>query len=253
MFFIANNPLEQFQLLPLIEIRFGNLDLSFTNSSLLILVGTGLFIFLVKLISHNGGGTLVPNRYQTFFEQRYSFVLARITENVGEKGVKYFPFIFVLFSYLLFCNLLGIIPYSFTVTSHIIITLALSLGVWLGVTVILFRTHGLHAFSLFLPGGAPMVLAPLLVLIEVLSYFIRVVSLSVRLFANIMSGHILLKVLLGFAWTIMSSGGLIIIAHLFPIIVVFLLLFLETGIAIIQAYVFATLSCIYLNDAINLH
>ena len=145
------------------------------------------------------------------------------------------------------------IPYVFTTTSHIIVTLYFALAVFIGINIILIRTHGIYSLGLFLPGGAPIALAPLLVLIEVISYFIRVISLSVRLFANMMSGHILLKVLLGFAWTMMLNKGILLIVHLIPLLVVFLLMGLEVGVGIIQAYVFTILICIYLNDAINLH
>jgi ATP synthase subunit 6 len=145
------------------------------------------------------------------------------------------------------------VPYSFTITSHIIVTIMFSLMVYLGVMTIMIREHGFHALSVFLPAGAPFALYPLLIAIELISNVMRIVSLSVRLFANMMAGHILLKVLLGFAWTMMMAGGVIFFLHLIPMGVVFVLLFLETAVAVIQAYVFATLTCIYLNEAINLH
>ena len=176
-----------------------------------------------------------------------------VSSNLGDRGQGYFPMIFVLFIFLLTCNLIGMVPYSFTVTSHIIVTLTLSLTVYIGVTFILFREHGFHALSLFVPAGAPFSLYFLLIGIELISNVMRVVSLSVRLFANMMSGHILLKVLLGFAWTMMMSGGIMLLVHLVPMGVVFVLLFLETAVACIQAYVFAILTCIYLNEAMNLH
>ena len=154
---------------------------------------------------------------------------------------------------LLMVNLIGMVPYSYTITSQLIVTLLFSGMVYIGVTIIMVRTHGFHTLSVFLPGGAPFALYPLLIPIEIISNVMRVVSLAVRLFANMMAGHILLKVLLGFAWTMMMAQGILFILHMVPMGVVFVLLFLETGVAVIQAYVFVTLTCIYLNEAINLH
>jgi len=150
-------------------------------------------------------------------------------------------------------NLIGMVPYSYTITSQLIVTLLFSGMVYLGVTMIMVSTHGFHTLSVFLPGGAPFFFYPLLIPIEIISNVMRVVSLAVRLFANMMAGHILLKVLLGFAWTMMMAQGIMFIAHMIPMGVVFALLFLETGVAVIQAYVFVTLTCIYLNEALNLH
>jgi ATP synthase subunit 6 len=245
------NPLEQFEIIPLIGIQFGNVDLSFTNSSLLMLISVSTFLILVRLIAFKI--TIIPTRWQFFVEAIFEFILTLVLDNVGNKGQKFFPFIFVLFVFILFCNLLGMVPYSFTVTSHLIVTFCLALGVFIGVNVIMIKEHQIHAIGLFMPSGSPLLLAPMLVVIEILSYFIRVISLSVRLFANLMSGHILLKVLLGFAWSMVSSGGILLIAHIIPLSVVFLLIGLEFGVAIIQAYVFTILTCLYLNEAIHLH
>ena len=167
--------------------------------------------------------------------------------------VLYFPLIFVIFIFILTCNLLGMIPYSFTVTSHIIVTFFLSLSIFIGVTIIGFAHHGIHFFSFFLPAGAPVVLGPFLVVIELISYISRAFSLAIRLFANMMSGHSLLKILAGFAWTMLSVGGIFYVIHLVPLIIVFIITGLEIGIAMLQAYVFTVLTCIYLNDSINLH
>jgi ATP synthase subunit 6 len=250
---IVNNPLEQFQIVPLIPIRSGAIDISFTNSSLMMVLATGAFLTLCRLVLVEGQGHLIPNRWQALVEFFYSFIQDMVSSNVGERGQGYFPMVFVLFIFILVCNLIGMVPYSFTVTSHIIVTLVLSMTVYIGVTIILFREHGFHAFSLFVPAGAPFVLYSLLIGIELISNVMRVVSLAVRLFANLMSGHILLRVLLGFAWTMMMSGGIMLIVHLLPMGVVFILLFLETAVAMIQAYVFAILTCIYLNEALHLH
>jgi ATP synthase subunit 6 len=252
-FSIINNPLEQFQIVPIIPIKSGAIDISFTNSALMMTLATGFFVALSRSVLVDGNGNLVPNRWQSLIESIYSFIQDMVFSNVGERGQGFFPMLFVLFVFLLVCNLIGMVPYSFTVTSHLIVTLALSLTVYIGVTWILFREHGFHALSLFLPAGAPFALYFLLIGIELISNVIRVVSLSVRLFANMMSGHILLKVLLGFAWTMVMSGGIMILVHLVPMAVVFILLFLETAVAIIQAYVFTILTCIYLNEALHLH
>jgi len=247
------NPLEQFQIVPIIPIKAGAIDISFTNSSLMMILATGAFINVCRVVLVEGQGHLVPNRWQALIEFFYGFIQDMVSSNLGDRGQGYFPMIFVLFIFLLTCNLIGMVPYSFTVTSHIIVTLTLSLTVYIGVTFILFREHGFHALSLFVPAGAPFALYFLLIGIELISNVMRVVSLSVRLFANMMSGHILLKVLLGFAWTMMMSGGIMLLVHLVPMGVVFVLLFLETAVACIQAYVFAILTCIYLIEAMNLH
>ena len=246
------SPLEQFEIIPIVAFRLGTLDFSFTNASLAMLFSAGGFLFLMRLIQANH--YLIANRWQYTIEALFSFVLTIVVDNIGIKGQRYFPFVFVLFIFILFSNLLGMIPYSFTATSHLIVTFSLGLGVFLGVNIVIIREHKMKAFGLFLPPGSPIVLAPMLVLIEMISYFIRVVSLSVRLFANIMSGHILLKVLLGFAWTMATSISLImVLLHLLPLSIVFLLVGLEIGVAIIQAYVFTILTCLYLNEAIHLH
>ena len=252
------NPLEQFSIFSIFNIfektsLSSYTALSFVNSNFFLLVNILLFLFLVKLLNLNQSSKLIPNRFQYILSFIYKFVLNILIENVGPSAKKYFPWIFVIFTTLFIVNISGMVPFSFTVTSHLIVTLALSLTVYIGVTWILFREHGFHALSLFLPAGAPFALYFLLIGIELISNVIRVVSLSVRLFANMMSGHILLKVLLGFAWTMVMSGGIMILVHLVPMAVVFILLFLETAVAIIQAYVFTILTCIYLNEALHLH
>jgi ATP synthase subunit 6 len=251
--FLLMNPLEQFQIVPLIALYMGSMDFSFTNSALIGSMGVGFFILLGRIVLMEGNGNLVPSRWQTIYEGIYNLVSGLLSDNVGPRGQAFLPFIFVLFSFLLTSNLIGMVPYSFTITSHIIVTLFFSLMVYVGVMIILFREHKFHGMSLFLPPGAPIALWPLLIAIEFISNVMRVVSLSVRLFANMMAGHILLKVLLGFSWTMMMAGGALFILHFIPLGVVFVLLFLETAVAVIQAYVFATLTCIYLNESIHLH
>ena len=179
-----------------------------------------------------------------------------VKENIGGqslKVVRFFPFIFSLFLFILASNLIGLIPYSSTVTSYLIITFAMAIMVLVGVNIIAGRFHGLVYFGHFLPAGCPFALYPLIIPIEFISYVFRVVSLSVRLFANMMAGHTLLAVLAGFGWTMVNGNYIIFSLHLLPILVVFVLVFLETAVAIIQAYVFTILTCMYLDEAINLH
>lgn len=242
------SPLEQFSIVSLIPLGY----FSFTNSSFFMLLTTGLVSFLFFLVTSRGG-FLVPSRWQSFVEMIYEFVLNLVEEQVGSAGKKYFPLIFTTFTFLLFSNLIGMIPYSFTTTSHLIVTFTLSVSIFIGVTIIGFQKHGIHFFSFLLPPGAPLALAPFLVVIELVSYSFRAISLGVRLFANMMAGHTLVKILSGFAWTMMSLGGVMFVASFIPFAVVFALTFLEVGVACLQAYVFTILTCIYLNDAIHLH
>ena len=245
-------PLEQFSIVSIIPIRLGNIYLSFTNSSLYLFFATGLVVLLFYLVTQNGG-FLVPSRWQSLVEMIYEFVVSLVDEQIGTKGRKFFPLIFTTFVFLLFTNLIGMIPYSFTATSHMVVTFGLSLSLFIGVTIVGFQIHGLHFFSFLLPKGAPLILAPLLVVLELVSYCFRAVSLGVRLFANMMAGHTLLKVIAGFAWTMMMTGGILGLAHWIPLIILIVLIGLELGVPIIQAYVFTILTCIYLNDGINLH
>jgi ATP synthase subunit 6 len=242
------SPLEQFEIISLFPIRLSAFDLSFTNSSFIILLGVFILVTTFQLVTVDGNGSLVPNRYQTIIENLYEAVLGIVKDSIGEKASTYFPFIFALFSFILVVNLLGIVPYSFTVTSHLIVTITLALAIYIGKLILGFRLHGIKLFGILLPGGAPIAMAPFLVLIEFISFNITVVSLSVRLFANIIAGHILLKVLAGFAWTIAMAGGALLVLHRVPIVVLFILLGLELGVAIVQAYVFALLTCIYISD-----
>jgi F-type H+-transporting ATPase subunit a len=237
----------------------GGLDASFTNASLFMLVAVvAITAFLVLSMQ---GRSLVPTRWQSMAELSYEFIANMIRDNVGSEGKKYFPFIFSLFMFILFCNLLGMIPYTFTVTSHIIVTFALALVVFIGVTIIGFARHGTHYLKLFVPDGVPGPLLLLLVPIEVLSYLIRPVSLSVRLFANMTAGHTMLKVFGGFVVTLLGllvsgSAGLIgigVVGSIAALAFTIALTGLEVGIALLQAYVFTILTCIYLNDAVHMH
>lgn len=246
------SPLEQFCIESLLPISVGLLDISITNSSICLFISCGLFLYFLNLVTTDGG-KLVPKVIQSLMELIYEFLINLVQEQIGEKGKAFFPFIFALFTFLFSCNLIGMIPYSFTVTSHVVVTFGLSVSVFIGVTIVGFYNHGIHFFSFLLPPGAPLMLAPLLVVLELVSYSFRAISLGVRLFANMMAGHTLVKILAGFSWTMMSAGGVLYLASFIPFTVVFALTGLEIGVAILQAYVFTILTCIYLNDAIHLH
>ena len=248
------SPLEQFQILSVIPLNFGIFDFSITNSTIVIFLGLSSFCFIINcFIKKNSSIYLVPNRWFVIIEGMYELVGNLLKDTIGIKGQKFFPLIFSLFSFILIANLIGLIPYSFTITSHLIITFSLASILFIGINIVCIREHKHHFFSLFLPAGSSLPLAFILVPIELVSYLVRPVSLSVRLFANMMAGHTLLKVIAGFSWTMMLSGGLIFFAHFVPLAILVVVMGLELGVALIQAYVFTILTCIYLNDAINLH
>lgn len=241
----AHGPMHQFEITKLVPIEVGGYDISFTNSSMFMAFAVLLTAALFWGATRHR--TMVPGRLQATAEMLYEFVAGMVKENTGQEGMKYFPFIFTLFLFILFGNFLGLMPYAFTYTSHIVVTAAMALFVFISVTVIGFARHGLHFFSLFVPPGAPLGIAIILAPLEFFSYLIRPVSLSLRLFANMLAGHVLLKVLAGFIITLGAVFGII------PFAAVFAVTFLEIMVAAIQAYVFALLTCIYLNDAIHLH
>jgi ATP synthase subunit 6 len=249
---MIKSPLEQFEVYSVIPLTLGNIDISITNATiyiLLVLVCT-LYILHYSIIRIK----YYPRAWQAVIEDIYNFLLDLIRQNSGEQGKRYFTVIYTIFWFILVCNLLGMLPYSFTVTSHIVVTLSLSFGIWLGVTIIGFQRHGLQFLKIFVPSGAPTIILPLLVVLEILSYCMRAISLGVRLFANIMSGHTLLKIITGFSFKLYALGGIIgIISSLFPLVIVFVITALEIGIAILQAYVFTVLTIMYLNDSLNLH
>lgn len=238
------DPLHQFAIKPIFNIKVGDFDLSFTNSSFSVLVAVILVLF-VSFISLRKK-KMIPDRVQAFAELMYSFVADMIDTNVGSKGQKYFSFVFSVFLFVLLGNLLGMIPYMFTFTSHIIVTFALAMVVFLFVTILGIVLHGAKFFTLFVPKGLPKFLYPLVVPIELISYLSRPISLSIRLFANMMAGHTMMKVFAGFA-AMMGVWGFA------PIIVNGVLTGFEIAIAALQAYIFSILTCVYLNDAVNLH
>ena len=243
------DPLHQFKIHKLVPLSLGGVDISFTNSSLFMLLST--LVISVFFYFSSRSPTIIPSRLQYMGETVYQFIAELVHENVGPEGKKYFPYILSLFLFILAGNFLGMIPYGFTFTSHISVTFGLAVIVFTGVTIIGFCRHGLHFFRLFCPEGTPLYIAPLLVPVEIMSYLTRPISLGVRLFANMVAGHAMLKIFAGF---VVILGG----THFFPLAILpFAVNLAVTGfeflVALLQAYVFTVLTCIYLNDAINLH
>lgn len=241
------DPLKQFEITPLqgMEMSMMGYDISFTNSALFMALAV-LVSTLIMTVAM-GRGSLVPGRLQNISEMFYEFIANMVSSSVGSEGKKYFPFVFSVFMFVLLGNMLGMIPGSFTYTSHIIVTFALAMLVFIVVTIIGLVRHGFHFFSLFMPSGVPLILAPILIPIEILSYLSRPISLSVRLFANMMAGHTMLKVFAGFS---VSMG---VYAGIAPLAVNVALIGFEILVAFLQAYVFTILTCLYLKDSIELH
>ncbi|MDH3596695.1 MAG: F0F1 ATP synthase subunit A [Rhodospirillales bacterium] len=240
----GHSPLEQFEIHTIAEFKLGGLDLSFTNASLMMVIAVLLVTTLMVFGTRRGA--LVPGRLQSVSELSYEFVANLIRDTIGNEGRRYFPLLFTLFMFILFGNLLGMVPYSFTFTSQIIVTFAMAIVVFAGVTVLGFMRHGVHFFSFFVPPGTPIWMWPLLIPIEVISYLSRPISLSVRLFANMLAGHTLLKVIASFV-ALMGVFGVL------PLAGVVALTGLEILIAFLQAYVFTILTCLYINDALHMH
>jgi F-type H+-transporting ATPase subunit a len=249
------SPLEQFTLITIfpIFVPFTNYYLSFTTSSFYMMVSTGFFLYALLCLLTPAGGFLIPTRWQSVAEMYYDFIVGMVKEQIGKPGRKYFPFIFSIFTFVLLNNVIGLIPYTLTPTSHFVITMTLSCTIFIGVTIIGVVKHKHRFLGFFLPPGAPIQLAPFLVVIEMISYFFRAISLGVRLFANMLSGHCLVKILAGFAWTMLQLGGGMVYAAIPLLIVVVAVFFLEIGVAFLQSYVFTILTCIYFKDAIELH
>lgn len=240
------SPLEQFEIKPLVQAPAG---LDFTNSSLWMAITViAVTLFMVGGMRKRD---MVPGPWQSMAEAVYEFIGNMIRDNVGSEGRRFFPFVFTLFMFILFGNMLGLIPGSFTFTSHIIVTLAMALFVFVMVTLVGIVKHGLHFFSFFVPTGAPVLMYPLMIPIEIISYLSRPVSLSVRLFANMMAGHTMLKVFASFVFSLgaVSFG----IGGIAPIAMNVALTGFEVLVAFLQAYVFTVLTCLYLNDALHLH
>jgi F-type H+-transporting ATPase subunit a len=247
-------PLEQFQILSLVPIKLFNFDFSITNFlliNLLALLSFRSFIYYNGLTTNHSqeiSSYFVPNAWQKTIESISEFTAQLISDIIITDNEKYFPFISVLFNFILFSNLIGLVPYSFTATSHLIVTFTLSLSVFIGVNIITFQKYKMKTFSLFLPANTSFLLALLLVPIELISYIAKPVSLGVRLFINLMAGHSLLKVIIGFSWSMLLIENITSIGLIIPIIVVIILFGLELGVALIQTYVFIVLTCIYIQD-----
>lgn len=255
------DPLHQFVISPILKWNVFGVDLSFTNSSLAVVVAVlSVFAFFSLGLRK---ASLVPGRLQALIEMSYNLVAGLIKDNAGSAGLKYFPFVFSIFFFVLFGNLLGMIPYMFTYTSHIIVTFTLALIVFLFVTLLGIWIHGFHFFSLFMPKGASLLLAPILIPVEIISYLSRPVSLSVRLFANMMAGHTMMKVFAGFVSMLIGifaaapfegfAPTASLMCSVAPVAINVVLTGFEIVIACLQAYIFTILTCVYLNDAIHLH
>ena len=238
-------PLHQFEISSLYDIRLDNIDISFTNSALSMV----LSILIASIIFYIGSAKNpnIPGRLQVLVEMSYDFVASMVRDNVGKSGKVFFPFIFTLFLFILFGNILGMVPYNFTYTSHIVVTFGLAGFIFIAVTLIGLVKHGVGFLKFFVPSGVPYALLPILIPIEVISYFVRPISLSLRLFANMMAGHTMLKVFASFIVLLGFIGGWA------PLLLVVVLTGFEIMIAVLQAYVFTILCCLYLNDALHLH
>lgn len=238
------SPIEQFKIERLIPIKLGSVDISYTNSALWMTIA--VVVVTLFLVLGTRQRALVPGRWQSMAEMSYEFVANLLQEQAGNAGRVFFPFIFTLFMFILAGNLLGLIPYAFTFTSHIVVTFGMAIVVFIGVTVIGFIKHGVHFLSFFVPKGVPAAMLILIIPIEILSYLTRPVSLAIRLFANMMAGHTMLKVFSGFVVALGVLGGWL------PLAVNVALTGFEVLVAFLQAYVFAILTCIYLNDALHM-
>ena len=240
----GQSPLSQFEIKRWVPIEIGDVDVSLTNSAaFMVLTVVAISVFLILSMRRPD---IVPGRWQSMVELSYVFIANLVKDTVGTEGRPYFPFIFTVFMFVLVGNLIGMVPYGFTFTSHIIVTFTMAMVVFLGVTVIALIKHKIHFFTFFMPPGVPLIMAPLLVPIEIISYLSRPMSLSVRLFANMLAGHTLLKVFAGFVVALGLFG-------VFPLAFVVVLTGLEIVIAFLQAFVFTILTCLYLNDALHLH
>ncbi len=246
------DPLKQFAVKKIVPLDIAGIDISFTNASLFMVLATVFILLFHGLAVHKA--KIVPSRLQSAVELLYEFIAQMLKENAGQQGLKYFPFVFSLFLFVLVGNLLGLVPYGFTFTSHIIVTFALAFTVFILVTFIGLYNHGWKFFRLFFPEGTPLVVAPILIPVEIIAYFARPVTLAVRLFANMLAGHVILKVFAGFTIMLGAVGGVFGVAGgAAPIIMNVVFTAFEIFVAFIQAYVFTILTCLYLHDAIHLH
>jgi F-type H+-transporting ATPase subunit a len=244
------DPIHQFEIKNFFVLtRIGGHDIAFTNSALYMVIA--LAVISALMIGATASRALVPGRMQSVAEISYEFVATTLRQSAGTEGMKFFPLVFTLFMFILAVNMLGLIPYAFTVTSHIVITISLAMLVFLTVIIYGFKKNGLKFFKLFVPSGIPIYILPLVTFIEVLSFISRPISHSVRLFANMLAGHITLKVFAAFVTMLGAAGFLGWIGAILPLGLTVALTALEFLVAFLQAYVFAILTCIYINDAIH--
>ena len=232
------SPFEQFEI-----VRVGWLS----NSGAIMLIGIGVILMLMRILII-GGGRMVPSRYGVLVEGIYKMIGEMVKENIGKAGERYRGIMMVIFMSILVLNMIGMVPYSYTVMAQIVVTLTISIGVWIGKLIIGYKKHGIRILGIFIPEGVPFGMVPVFVIIEIVGFIIPMISLAVRLFANMLSGHVLLKVLFSFMWSMFLSGGVMVIVHMIPLGVIMLLIGLEVCVGIIQAYVFTLLTCIYVGD-----
>jgi F-type H+-transporting ATPase subunit a len=245
----AINPIEQFEISKIVTATIAGKDFSFTNSALYMVIAAGLACALMLIGSKGGDG--IPGRLQSLAEMAYEFVAGMVRSAAGEHGMVFFPMVFCLFLFILLCNLVGLIPHAFTVTSHIIVTVSLALLVFFTVVTVGIKENGLHFFKLFVPSGVPIYILPLVVMIEIISFLSRPLSHSVRLFANMLAGHITLNVFGGFVVMLLGAAGVVKVVAILPLAMTVGLDALELLVAFLQAYVFTMLTCMYLNDALH--
>nr|YP_009988017.1 ATP synthase F0 subunit a [Rhodotorula toruloides]QNL17827.1 ATP synthase F0 subunit a [Rhodotorula toruloides]CAE5968152.1 ATP synthase F0 subunit a [Rhodotorula toruloides] len=250
---LFSSPLEQFEVTSFLNVNLTLLGLNFALTNL------GLYALLVLMLSISvhvlaaNDRRLVPSRWSVGLESAYASLHGMVKEQVGSSNERYLPFIYALFFFVILANLAGNVPYSFTISTSAVLSIGLSFTIFFAVTVLGLHKHGLHFFAFFVPAGTPLAMVPLLVLIELISYLARAFSLGVRLFANMVAGHTLLKILSGMLWPILTSGLLMFVVALIPMSIFLALVGLEVAVSVIQAYVFVVLTCVYLRDAIDLH
>ena len=246
-----SSPLEQFVIQPIAPLEIAGYSVPFTNSALMMVLAVVLSTLLVVLGMRRQA--VIPGRFQAFVEILYDFVHNIAVNNLGTKGMRYFPFVFSIFMFVLMGNMLGLMPFAFTYTSHIIVTFALAALVFVSVIAIGLIHNGFKFFTLFLPHGTPIWLAPLIIVIEIVSFCARPISLSVRLFANMMAGHMMLKIFAGFIVTLLATGTAMSAIGILPFVFNLAITGLEFFVAFLQAFIFTILTCIYLHDAVYLH
>ncbi len=249
------DPIHQFVITPLMgeENSFivAGYDLSFTNSALWMFIAVAVSTLFLSVAMRKS--EMVPGRMQMGAEMLYEFVSKMVNENIGSKGRQYFPFVFTLFMFILMGNILGLLPFAFTYTSHLVVTGFLAVLVFVMTIAFGVINHGIKFFGLFLPAGLPWWLVPFVLPLELISFFVRPITHSVRLFANMMAGHMILKIVIGFAITAASAGGLWVLLGIMPVLFNVVMMLFELLVAGIQAYVFAILACVYLKDSVDLH